>query len=51
MNFDKHYMLDSHWVAVSFSDSGYAEYFNSYVYHPTNSKSWHTCNVTQFLGL
>jgi hypothetical protein len=27
---DKHYMPGSHWVAVCFSDSGYAEYFDSY---------------------
>ena len=29
-NLDKHYMPGSHLVAVCFSDSGYAEYFNSY---------------------
>jgi hypothetical protein len=27
---DKHYMPGSHWVAICFSDSGYAEYFDSY---------------------
>ena len=26
---DKHYMPGSHWVALCFSDSGYAEYFDS----------------------
>ena len=30
INLDKHYMSGSHWVAVCFSDSGYAEYFDSY---------------------
>ena len=30
INHDKHYMSGSHWVAVCFSDSGYAEYFDSY---------------------
>ena len=30
INLDKHYMPGSHWVAVCFSDSGYAEYFDSY---------------------
>jgi len=30
INLDKHYMPISHWVAVRFSDSGYAEYFDSY---------------------
>jgi len=30
INIDKHYMPGSHWVAVCISDSGYAEYFNSY---------------------
>ena len=30
INLDKHYMPGSHLVAVCFSDSGYAEYFNSY---------------------
>jgi hypothetical protein len=30
INLDKHYMPCSHLVAVCFSDSGYAEYFNSY---------------------
>ena len=29
INLDKHYMPGSHWVAVSFSDSGNAEYFDS----------------------
>jgi hypothetical protein len=29
-NLDKHYMPGSHWVAVCISDSGYAEYFDSY---------------------
>ena len=30
INLDKHYMPGSHWVAVCFSDPGYAEYFDSY---------------------
>jgi hypothetical protein len=30
INLDKHYISVSHWVAVCFSDSGYAEYFDSY---------------------
>ena len=30
INLDKHYMPGSHWVALCFSDSGYAEYFDSY---------------------
>jgi hypothetical protein len=30
INLYKHYVPGSHWVAVSFSDSGYAEYFDSY---------------------
>jgi hypothetical protein len=30
INLDKHYMPTSHCVAVCFSDSGYAEYFDSY---------------------
>ena len=30
INLDKHYMPGSHWVAICFSDSGYAEYFDSY---------------------
>jgi len=30
INFDKHYMPGSQWVAVCFSVSGYAEYFDSY---------------------
>jgi hypothetical protein len=29
INLDKHYMPGSHWVAVCFSCSGYAEYFDS----------------------
>jgi len=31
VNFYKHYMPGSHWVALCISDSGYAEYFDSYV--------------------
>jgi hypothetical protein len=34
INLDKHYMPGSHWVAVCFSDSGYAEYFDSYSLPP-----------------
>jgi len=30
INLDKHYMPGSHWVALCFSDYGYAEYFDSY---------------------
>jgi hypothetical protein len=30
INLDKHYMPGSHWVAICFSDSGYAEYFDLY---------------------
>jgi hypothetical protein len=30
INLDKHYMPSSHWVSLCFSDSGYAEYFDSY---------------------
>jgi hypothetical protein len=30
VNLDKHYMPGSHWVGVCFSDSGYAEYFDSF---------------------
>ena len=30
-NLDKLYMSRSHWIAVCISDSGYAEYFDSYV--------------------
>jgi len=30
INLDKHYMPGSHWEAVCFSDSEYAEYFDSY---------------------
>jgi hypothetical protein len=30
INLYKHYLPGSHWVAVCFSDAGYAEYFDSY---------------------
>jgi hypothetical protein len=30
VNLDKHYIPCSHWVALCISDSGYAEYFDSY---------------------
>ena len=30
INIDKHYMPGSHWVPLCLSDSGYAEYFDSY---------------------
>jgi hypothetical protein len=30
IKFEKHYLPGSHWVAVCFSDSGCAEYFDSY---------------------
>ena len=36
MNLDKHYMSGSHWVAVCFSDSGYAEYYDSFGLPPFN---------------
>jgi hypothetical protein len=36
ISLDKHYMPGSHWVAVCFSDSGYAEYFDSYGLPPYN---------------
>ena len=60
INLDKHYMPDSHWVAVSFSDSGYAEYFDSYglppikqeiiAYLQPHTVSW-TFNGTRLQGL
>jgi hypothetical protein len=34
INVDKHYVPGSHWVAICFSDSGYAEYFDSYGLSP-----------------
>ena len=34
INLDKHYMPGSHWVDVCFSDSQYAEYFDSYSLPP-----------------
>ena len=30
INLDIHYMAGSYWVALCFSDNGYAEYFDSY---------------------
>ena len=39
INLDKHYIPSTHWVAVCFSDSRYAEYFDSYGLPPYNSKS------------
>jgi hypothetical protein len=30
VNLDEHYMPGSHWVALCFGNSGYAEYFDSY---------------------
>lgn len=36
INLDKHYMPGSHWVAVCFSDSGYAEYFDTFGLPPIN---------------
>jgi len=40
INLDKHYMPGSHWVAVCFSDSGYAKYFDSYGLDPTTIQTW-----------
>jgi hypothetical protein len=34
INVDKHYMTDSLWVAMYISDSGYAQYFDSYGLSP-----------------
>ena len=42
INLDKHYMPGSHWLALCFSDLGYAEYLIGTVYHHSNLKSWHT---------
>jgi hypothetical protein len=50
INLDKRYISGSHWVAVCFSDSGYAEYLIRTVYHHTNLKSCDTCKTIQFLG-
>ena len=60
MNIDKHYMPGSHWVALWFSDSGYAEYFDSYGLPPykreimsylqNHSTSW-TFNHHRLQGL
>jgi len=60
INLDKHYMLSSHWVAVCFTDSGCAEYFDSYglpplkleimAYHQRHSISW-TFNRHRLQGL
>jgi hypothetical protein len=60
INLDKHYMPGSHWVAVCFSDSGYAEYFDSYglppykleimAYLQRHSSSW-TFNRHRLQGL
>jgi hypothetical protein len=38
VNLDKHYMPGSHWVAVCISDSGYAEYFDTYGLPPYKLK-------------
>jgi hypothetical protein len=60
INLDKHYMPGSHWVAVCFSDTGYAEYFDSYglppfmyeitTYLQRHSISW-TFNSHRLQGL
>jgi len=50
MNLGKHYIPSSHWVVVCISDYEYAEYFDSYGFHPTSSKSMHNCNANQYLG-
>lgn len=34
INLDKHYMPGSHWVALCISESGYADYFDSYGFPP-----------------
>ena len=34
INFDKDFIPGSHWAAVCISDSGYAEYFDSYALPP-----------------
>jgi hypothetical protein len=38
INLDKHYLPCSHWVAVCFSDSGCAEYFDTYGLPPFKYK-------------
>jgi hypothetical protein len=60
INLDKHYMPGSHWLALCFSDSGYAEYFGSYglppykqdvmAYLQRHSFSW-TFNCHSLQGL
>jgi hypothetical protein len=50
MNLGKHYIPSSHWVVVCISDYEYAEYFDSYGFHPTSSKSMHNCNANQYLA-
>jgi len=60
IDLDKRYMPSSHWVAVCFSDSGYAEYFDSYGLPPSkleimaylqrHSISW-TFNSRRLQGL
>jgi len=60
INLDKHNMPGSHWVAVCFSESAYAEYFDSYrlprfqieiiAYLQRHSNSW-TFNGHHLKGL
>jgi len=60
INLDKLYMPGSHWVALPFSVSGYAEYFDSYglprfmyeimAYQERHSISW-TFNRHKLQGL
>jgi len=59
-NLDKHYMPGLHWVAVCISESGYAEYFDSYGLPPykleiiaflqRHAKSW-TFNRHRLQGI
>jgi len=54
VNFDKHYMSQTVWVALCFSDFEYAEYFDSYglppfkleilIYLQRHSDSWKFSN-------
>ena len=50
INLDKHYMPGSYCVAICFSDSGFAEYFDSYGQPPYMLEMTTYFNVTQFLG-
>ena len=50
IKFDKFYMPNLHWVAVSISDSGYAEYFDSYGLPPYNVEIIPLRIAIQFFG-